>query len=87
MPQRKFSPPESADMAGTALVMEERGGEVALLPQQITSCLPLASMAQKTWLVPKDAVIGPMAPKPWVVEKVRKKMKRVRVRVCMVGFG
>lgn len=48
MPQRKPWPPESADMAGTALVMEERGADVALLPQQITSCLPLASMAQKT---------------------------------------
>jgi len=87
MPHRKPSPPESADMAGTALVTEERDGEVALFPQQMTSCFPLASMAQKTSSFANEAVIGPMAPNPCAVPHKMRKMRRRVARVCMVRLG
>ncbi|RDX67140.1 hypothetical protein CR513_54017, partial [Mucuna pruriens] len=86
MPQRKPPPPESADMAGTASVTEGRDGDVALFPQHITSCFPLASMAQKTSSSPNDAEIGPMAPNPCAAPQRNGRKKR-RERVCMVRLG
>jgi len=87
MPHRKPSPPESADMEGTAFVTEDRDGDVALFPQQMTSCFPLASMAQKTSSFANEADIGPMAPNPCAVAQKNKKMRERVGRFCMVGLG
>nr|KYP37299.1 hypothetical protein KK1_041512 [Cajanus cajan] len=75
-------------MAGRAAETADNDGEVALFPQHMTSCLPLASMAQKTWLSPKEAEIGPMAPKPCTAaQRNMRNEKSERVCDCMVGFG
>ena len=94
MPQRKPSPPESADIAGMAFATAESDGDVALFPQQITSCFPLASMEQKTSSFPNDAEIGPIEPNPCALpnrkrnKRRRKKEEKERaVRICMVGLG
>ncbi|WVY96409.1 hypothetical protein V8G54_028560 [Vigna mungo] len=87
MPQRKPSPPESADMEGTAFVTEGRDGDVALLPQQMTSCFPLASIAQKTSSFANEADIGPMAPNPCAVAHQNKRMRERVGRFCMAGLG
>ena len=79
MPQRKPSPPESADIAGMAFATAESDGDVALFPQQITSCFPLASMEQKTSSFPNDAEIGPIAPNPFALLH---KKRRERTKTC-----
>ena len=45
------------------------------LPQQTTSCLPLASMAQKKPLSPKEAEIGPIDPNPDAILKKRSRRR------------
>ena len=71
MPHRKPSPPESAAISGMLLKDTEVGEEAEdgvdaelFFPQQTTSCLPLASMAQKKPFSPKEAEIGPINPNP-----------------------
>ena len=82
MPQRKPSPPESAAIAGMLLKDAEVGKEAEegvdaelFLPQQTTSCLPLASMAQKKPLSPKEAEIGPIDPNPDAILKKRSRRR------------
>lgn len=61
-------------------VEDEEDGErdELFLPQQITSCLPLASMAQKNPLGPNAAEIGAIDPNPDAKTKKRcKKTQRV----------
>lgn len=63
-------------------------------PQQMTSCFPLASMAQKNSSSPNDAEIGPIVPKQCAFWEERRSRRRIRycrmmntLSVCMVGLG
>lgn len=79
--------------------MEDDDGEEEELffPQQITFCLPLASMAQKKPSWPNAAEIGPIDPNPDAVveNRSRRSGKRVKdwenpervARISMVGVG
>lgn len=73
MPQRKPSPPESANIAATAPACADDAGVSAVgpteafRPQQSTSCFPPASMAQNSPSPPRDAAIGPIDPNPHAV--------------------
>ncbi|OMO71539.1 hypothetical protein CCACVL1_18174 [Corchorus capsularis] len=61
MPHRIPSPPDREAMEGTKLNVGAE--EVCLvLSQQMISCFPPASMAQKKPLSPKAAAIGPNDP-------------------------
>ena len=77
IPQRKPSPPERAAIAGISTekmeVEDEEDGErdELFLPQQITSCLPLASIAQKNPSKPNAAEIGAIDPNPYAKTKKR----------------
>lgn len=65
MAQRKPSPPEREDIAGGEKVPAEISpGVWFVLPlsQQMTSCFPLASMAQKNPLEPNAAAMVPDEP-------------------------
>ena len=81
MPQRNPSPPVRADIEG--ICEEERDGFeddedeelVAFFPQQITACLPLASIAQKKPLSPNAAEMGPIDPNPDAISMREMKMR------------
>ena len=81
MPQRNPSPPARADIEG--ICEEERDGFeddedeelVAFFPQQITDCLPLASIAQKKPLSPNEAEMGPIDPNPDAISMRKRKMR------------
>lgn len=101
IPQRKPSPPERAAISGMLLkgeAEEEDDVDELFLLQQITLCLPLASMAQKKPLSPNAAEIGPIDPNPDATATRRSKRKEISgrerqrskgVRICIgrVGFG
>lgn len=104
MPQRKLSPPETAAIAGMLLRKaeaeedaEDGVDEELFFPQQTTSCLPLASMAQKKPSLPKEAEMGPIDPNPDAVveHKSRRRSRGGAERenperawwVCMVFLG
>lgn len=90
MPHRKPSPPESAAMGGMLLKTVEEGRDdddggadeevFKFLPQQMTSCLPLASMAQKKQSSsPKEAEMGPIDPNPDAgVDQNRRRNRKCR---------
>jgi len=67
IPHIKPSPPESAAMGGILLnISDGFADDFPPLPQQITACSPLASMAQKkaSSSPPNAAAMGPIDPKP-----------------------
>ena len=77
MPHIKPSPPERAAIGGMLVENpdgfdeedEDKDREVVVVvffPQQITFCLPLASMAQKKPSPPNAAEMGPIDPNPCV---------------------
>lgn len=55
----------------------DEDGEELFFAQQITSCLPLASMAQKKLFWPKEAEMGPIDPNPDTdMEEERRRRRR-----------
>lgn len=83
MPQRKPSPPERTAIEGMLEKEAElddkndEDGEELFFAQQITSCLPLASMAQKKLFWPKEAEMGPIDPNPDTdMEEERRRRRR-----------
>ncbi|KAK6942825.1 hypothetical protein RJ641_028202, partial [Dillenia turbinata] len=71
MPHINPSPPVRANIAG---ISPNNAGLVLdielFLPQQITSCFPLASIAQKNPFFPNAAEIGPIDPNPDTKSKI-----------------
>lgn len=87
IPQRKPSPPERATIEGMLVKEAELvdkddgdGGEELFFDQQITSCLPLASMAQKKLFWPKEAEMGPIDPNPDTEMEERRRNRRREMR-------
>lgn len=62
---------------------EDEDGKVLFFVQQITPCLPLASMAQKKPLSPNAAEIGPMDPNPDTPIQERRRKRRRKKKDCI----
>lgn len=72
------------------LVEVDEEGELLFLLQHMTSCFPLASMAQKNPSLPNAAEMGPNDPNPDVkMAEARRRRRRntVVMRICMAGGG
>ncbi|KAK3033715.1 hypothetical protein RJ639_034490 [Escallonia herrerae] len=80
MPHIKPSPPARAAIGGISMEYTEGfdDSELLFLPQQITVCFPLASMAQKKLLSPNAAEMEPIDPNP-DANPVRKRKQRREV--------